>query len=445
MKSLFCQLFPDQHPKDLVQIKYRNSVQWKISGFISKHLCSSKLQQFLIINGRVAESPQVTNTIEQALSKKIQGEFSNSTTRHKDPGQANFNSNIQIAFVLRIELPQDQLTFSINETRAFVSFASWKLVEKLLFKALFSAIGDLDPNHVNVNESDCPTCHHDSMPPPLPSRNRVVIGSAMNSKQLRKTLDANSEWKNPVFQTAPPPLPNMISNSQDANKITWSFSKSNFEQLDIIGQLDDSFIMCSLPWLRSDLLSQQLLISIDQHAADERVKLEQIWRESLSEFPLPSTQLPNFHSVSLSTKQLLSFNNYGLQLKCWGLTVSKAEDDACAEVTIQSVPSVAYDKCIENENFLEHLLVDHLDWLTENPRQAQLTVASNSSLSQKLLLCPILLKEYFNSKACRSAIMFHHPLSKTECEELIGNLSKCEYPFQCAHGRPSLIPICFYP
>lgn len=43
--------------------------------------------------------------------------------------------------------------------------------------------------------------------------------------------------------------------------------------------------------------------------------------------------------------------------------------------------------------------------------------------------------------ACRSAIKFGDRLSIDECQILIQDLKKCKLPFQCAHGRPTLIPI----
>lgn len=39
------------------------------------------------------------------------------------------------------------------------------------------------------------------------------------------------------------------------------------------------------------------------------------------------------------------------------------------------------------------------------------------------------------------AIKFGDPLDQSQCEELIKDLAKCDLPFQCAHGRPSIIPI----
>ncbi len=37
--------------------------------------------------------------------------------------------------------------------------------------------------------------------------------------------------------------------------------------------------------------------------------------------------------------------------------------------------------------------------------------------------------------------MFNDKLSLEECRELIGRLAECAFPFQCAHGRPSMVPL----
>ena len=39
------------------------------------------------------------------------------------------------------------------------------------------------------------------------------------------------------------------------------------------------------------------------------------------------------------------------------------------------------------------------------------------------------------------ALKFGYPLFPDECEVLLKNLSECHIPFQCAHGRPALVPI----
>lgn len=37
--------------------------------------------------------------------------------------------------------------------------------------------------------------------------------------------------------------------------------------------------------------------------------------------------------------------------------------------------------------------------------------------------------------------MFNDPLTPEQCSELLGRLAQCAFPFQCAHGRPSMVPV----
>lgn len=37
--------------------------------------------------------------------------------------------------------------------------------------------------------------------------------------------------------------------------------------------------------------------------------------------------------------------------------------------------------------------------------------------------------------------MFNDPLSAEECSALLDRLVECAFPFQCAHGRPSMVPV----
>ncbi|ONM23354.1 MUTL protein homolog 3 [Zea mays] len=46
-----------------------------------------------------------------------------------------------------------------------------------------------------------------------------------------------------------------------------------------------------------------------------------------------------------------------------------------------------------------------------------------------------------NFKACRGAIMFGDPLLPSECCLIIEELKATSLCFQCAHGRPTTVPI----
>lgn len=37
--------------------------------------------------------------------------------------------------------------------------------------------------------------------------------------------------------------------------------------------------------------------------------------------------------------------------------------------------------------------------------------------------------------------MFNDELTLGQCKQVIQNLGQCVFPFQCAHGRPSIVPL----
>jgi DNA mismatch repair protein MLH3 len=37
--------------------------------------------------------------------------------------------------------------------------------------------------------------------------------------------------------------------------------------------------------------------------------------------------------------------------------------------------------------------------------------------------------------------MFNDVLNQEQCQALMSRLGRCSFPFQCAHGRPSMAPL----
>jgi len=52
-----------------------------------------------------------------------------------------------------------------------------------------------------------------------------------------------------------------------------------------------------------------------------------------------------------------------------------------------------------------------------------------------------LRKHIVATMACHSSIRFHRDLSKQEMEQVIKDLQKCEQPYHCPHGRPTVITL----
>ena len=54
---------------------------------------------------------------------------------------------------------------------------------------------------------------------------------------------------------------------------------------------------------------------------------------------------------------------------------------------------------------------------------------------------PAAAMHVINYKACRGAIKFGDAITDEAAVRLVGRLALCMYPFQCAHGRPTVVPL----
>jgi DNA mismatch repair ATPase MutL len=238
--------------------------------------------------------------------------------------------------------------------------------------------------------------------PPAQVKKMVCSGWKSTSKPLE-----NLKWKNPVFQLQEKQV-NVVESIREGIK----FEKSVFKQLKVIGQVDEKFIACKLVYKEDTLL-----VMIDQHAADERIKLERYLKqyETLSDDSKISFKAP-IEYLELVKEHQDTLAKFGFNVSI--TIVSKITFSGIIQTT---KPFVSITETLALELLLKCLdhLKKHDDIVT--------------------ILPPML--DYFKSKACRSAIMFGDALEIEECQELIENLEKCDFPFQCAHGRPSIQPL----
>ncbi|KAG2208722.1 hypothetical protein INT47_007821 [Mucor saturninus] len=231
----------------------------------------------------------------------------------------------------------------------------------------------------------------------------------------RLKLHKTSSNKRARVMAAPPPL------SLD---LPLKLSKSDLKNAHILGQVDKKYIIIKLV---------DTFIMIDQHAADERVKLEQMMS--------PSSLTPTMLEPSICIDLESPFEYHlvtGMRdyYKRWGIYFHEEETSHFFvskvhphRIRVTQLPTLILDRCLMNHALLKKLIQDYAYWIKEQNQEGSINV------------CPKGIMEILKSRACRSAIMFNDVLSLQECKEIVGNLSHCKFPFQCAHGRPSAIPI----
>lgn len=233
--------------------------------------------------------------------------------------------------------------------------------------------------------------------------------------------------------------------------INFHFQRSQLKDAEVINQIDKKFILLKLPPCQK--ISYPMLIIVDQHASDERIKLENYLKEFLHEIlnDTLKTELIQGCVMEMDVSEADLFKHFQKEFNKWAIFYNiKAETLETSLIEITSLPYILNLKFNGDKQFLKGALLQFAHDL-KSSKTLPITKSKTDENAHRLLAhfdwckyincIPVVFREIFNSKACRSAIMFGDQLSKEECVLLIKELAECQLPFQCAHGRPSVIPI----
>lgn len=183
-------------------------------------------------------------------------------------------------------------------------------------------------------------------------------------------------------------------------KILTADNRSRFR---IIGQVFRTY------WL---VEFEDKLLMIDQHAAHEKVNYERMMKR-FHEKSIVSQALMPAVIVSLSGQEeavlkehMEVFEGLGFEIDAFGGN----------EYALRGVPADLYG-CGEKEMFLE--VLDQL--------------AGGASLGIRVV------EEKIASMSCKAAVKGNNLLSMAEAETLIDELLTLENPYNCPHGRPTIV------
>ncbi len=186
-------------------------------------------------------------------------------------------------------------------------------------------------------------------------------------------------------------------------------TEENREAYRILGQIFDTY------WL---IAFKDKLYIVDQHAAHEKVKYERLVKQ-FKEKEIVSQNINPPIVVTLSGKETEVLSEYVSVFENLGFEI---EDFGGNEYALRSVPADLYG-CDEKSLFLEVM-----DELSEGPVIKNLTV----------------VEEKLASMACKAAVKGNNSLSMAEMQALIDELLTLDNPYNCPHGRPTIISMSKY-
>lgn len=347
-----------------------------------------------------------------------------------------------------------------------------------------------------------------------------------NLKEGSWVSELLKSWDNPVFKSCEESIPVLSFGSLDegpsgqhqgkahpcsdfslqkaftesSSRFAVKLSKDALSRSRLIAQVDQKFLLVCMDinpgkgvLEEGGLNSQRGLVLIDQHAADERIRLEEILADlcrgpspeagtvptavhphsaiATIILPRPITFTIHQREGSLFTADASHFAQWGILYSLEPRTEKEKEKDQSKtsqttgfQLIVRTLPEAIAERCRVEPKMLIDLLRAEV-WKRKDAGLGSKTSVDQSSCSPSSSIktasvevdggqdqprpdwlrrvgnCPQGILDMLYSRACRSAIMFNDTLTGEECELLLRKLSKCAFPFQCAHGRPSMVPL----
>jgi len=281
--------------------------------------------------------------------------------------------------ILFLTVDPQHVDVNVHPTKAEVRLAREEAVKSLLVRVVTRALGASDMSRPLV--ADTSTGGWEGGPGQA-TESRGEVGE--NKQEAAVTLDLARHAGVRVGRTRlgePGPV--------------WEL---NFSRLRVIGQAMGTYLLVEGP---------EGLYVVDQHAAHERVFYEAM------EFPQRSQLLLIPLVIETSSREREVLRAFRDEVSRAGFEVEPWEGDAAV---VRAVPEWATG---HEEACLRELL-EELDEPVRGEAREHLRRAT---------------------AACRAAVKAAMPLDQAEAQALVDQLARCENPWVCPHGRPTVLKV----
>ncbi|MGH4119886.1 DNA mismatch repair endonuclease MutL [Clostridium sp.] len=379
-----------------------------VHGFIGNAEISrgSRNRQSIFVNKRYIKSALITAAVENA--------FKSFLTVHKFP-----------FFVIFLDIFPEYIDINVHPQKTEIKFQQDKLVFKLVFDAVHTAIadslrGDFDIPQDHTEKGSGEEIRTNTIRSDIYDFNRIVIDEKdkeelekrvqipidFNYKEMRSERDGYSETTNIL------PNDNVTENVKENyennyNKVILSdeISKiSKFPELRLIGQFNKTYIIGE---------AYNELYLIDQHAAHEKVLFEKYKRDIINAQVLSQILLIPL-VIELKHEDYAYYIENEAVFKNTGFDIIEFGENT---ISIREVPIIL------GKPDIKYLFNDILDNLKNMGTGGTAEIKYNK----------------IASLACKAAVKANNQLSELEMTKLINDLRYIEEPFTCPHGRPTII------
>jgi len=224
-----------------------------------------------------------------------------------------------------------------------------------------------------------------------------------------ETKETASAYETPSAQPNREREPQTIAanpqKTQETREENADTETKRFPALEYIGQFRGTYLLFQ---------NDEGLYIMDQHAAAERVRYEQYY-EKMQTSTVHSQQLISPLEINLSNDEHAAFSDYKPVLEKFGLTLTLHNN----KVHISEIPS----------------------WFRKNMEQTYTETMVRTVLNDQHPDIGRVIDQLAKDLACKHSIRANKYINVAEVNQLVRDLSKTTHPFNCPHGRPTLINI----
>jgi DNA mismatch repair protein MutL len=180
-------------------------------------------------------------------------------------------------------------------------------------------------------------------------------------------------------------------------------------RLQVLGQLHETYIVAA---------SEEGLVLVDQHAADERVHYERLRAELEGDTPTQALATPV--ELELTAREAALFDSYQEALARVGFHAGRVDERV---VAVRTVPAV-FDATLDPDRLRDALT----GFVTDEDGGGRETVDAAA-------------EELVADLACYPSVTGNTSLTEGSVVDLLEALDACDNPYACPHGRPTVIRI----
>nr|WP_231606804.1 DNA mismatch repair endonuclease MutL [Ruoffia tabacinasalis] len=416
LQQVIASVYQPALARDLIPIQ-SESDDFSINGFISKPTLTRTSKQYIhwIINGRSVKSYMLDEVLIKAYGRQL------------------MIGRYPIA-IIRIQLDPRLVDVNVHPTKQTVRLSKEDELSELITQAVHRTLDVVNPIP-SLEESDLPNVNRNNtnydpvqfnFTQKTPSTNnepnrgqdtepeakltdyKEQLQNALNnngsnrSSSIGEPTEVNYQRSEPTNET----IQTTDFDPSTTNKQPVEESKRyslDFYSLRYVGQIHGTYLIAE---------NETGFYLIDQHAAQERIRYEDLMNEEVDVSIQQQLLMPIIINFTTSEMEIISeleeqFEKLGLYLELMGPTSYKLE----------SYPDWLYYEEVEG------LVTDLVELLNKQP---DLTV---QELKERSIIM----------QSCRGAIKANHYLDDKQAIALIHGLDGLEDPYHCPHGRPVFV------